>query len=233
MLPTRSNSSSSETARDPSSVSLRSFLMCDTAIIVIGITLGGLFAGPAYAANLVTNGGFETENLDGFGNPVSPPPGWTITGDGISIDSTFSFTGTYDIAFGATASDPSPGKLSQAITTTPGQAYNLSFALFDEVGQSTDTFTVTLGGFSQTITGNQATSYTTETFVVPGADITGMANAGIPAFGLLQDGRTYFHYHHTAADTLDKVVPGELRENAATMAVMGYALASMKDPLPR
>ena len=67
----------------------------------------------------------------------------------------------------------------------------------------------------------------------PGADITGMANAGIPAFGLLQDGRTYFHYHHTAADTLDKVVPGELRENAATMAVMGYALASMKDPLPR
>ena len=177
MLPTRSNSSSSETARDPSSVSLRSFLMCDTAIIVIGITLGGLFAGPAYAANLVTNGGFETENLDGFGNPVSPPPGWTITGDGISIDSTFSFTGTYDIAFGATASDPSPGKLSQAITTTPGQAYNLSFALFDEVGQSTDTFTVTLGGFSQTITGNQATSYTTETFVVPGADITGASTA--------------------------------------------------------
>ena len=49
----------------------------------------------------------------------------------------------------------------------------------------------------------------------------------------LQDGRTYFNYHHTAADTLDKIVPGELRENAAAMAVMGYALASMKDPLPR
>ena len=67
----------------------------------------------------------------------------------------------------------------------------------------------------------------------PGADITGMANAGIPAFGVLQDGRTYFHYHHTAADTLDKVVPSELRENAAAMAVLGYALANMKDPLPR
>jgi Zn-dependent M28 family amino/carboxypeptidase len=67
----------------------------------------------------------------------------------------------------------------------------------------------------------------------PGADISGMSEGGVPALGILQDGRTYFNYHHTAADTLDKVVPSELRENAAAMAVMGYALASMKDPLPR
>jgi len=67
----------------------------------------------------------------------------------------------------------------------------------------------------------------------PGADISAMSEAGVPALGLLQDGRTYFNYHHTAADTLDKIVPSELRENAAAMAVMGYALASMKDPLPR
>jgi carboxypeptidase Q len=67
----------------------------------------------------------------------------------------------------------------------------------------------------------------------PGADIAAMSEAGVPALGILQDGRTYFHYHHSAADTLDKVVPGELRENAAAMAVMGYALAGMKDPLPR
>jgi carboxypeptidase Q len=67
----------------------------------------------------------------------------------------------------------------------------------------------------------------------PGADIAGMSETGVPALGILQDGRTYFHYHHTAADTLDKIVPSELRENAATMAVMGYALAAMKDALPR
>ena len=67
----------------------------------------------------------------------------------------------------------------------------------------------------------------------PGADIALMSEAGVPALGLLQDGRTYFHYHHTAADTLDKVVPSELRENAAAMAVMGYALATIRDPLPR
>ncbi|MGD0566830.1 MAG: M20/M25/M40 family metallo-hydrolase [Candidatus Sulfotelmatobacter sp.] len=67
----------------------------------------------------------------------------------------------------------------------------------------------------------------------PGADIEAMSNAGVPAFGLTQDGRTYFNYHHSAADTLDKVVPAELRENAAAMAVMAYALTNMKDPLPR
>ena len=67
----------------------------------------------------------------------------------------------------------------------------------------------------------------------PGADISGMSKEGIPTLGLMQDGRTYFNYHHTAADTLDKVDPRELRENAAAMAVMGYALASTDKPLPR
>jgi carboxypeptidase Q len=67
----------------------------------------------------------------------------------------------------------------------------------------------------------------------PGADISAMSDAGVPAFGVMQDGRTYFHYHHTAADTLDKVVPADLRENAAAMAVLAYALTNMKDPLPR
>src|SRR6266849_1202704 len=64
----------------------------------------------------------------------------------------------------------------------------------------------------------------------PGADISSMSDAGVPAFGVMQDGRTYFHYHHTAADTLDKVIPSELRENAAAMAVLAYALTNMKDP---
>jgi len=67
----------------------------------------------------------------------------------------------------------------------------------------------------------------------PGADLAGMANAGVPTLGVLQDGRTYFNYHHTAADTLDKVNPQELRENATAMAVMAYALASTPNPLPR
>lgn len=67
----------------------------------------------------------------------------------------------------------------------------------------------------------------------PGADLASMAHAGVPTLGVKQDGRTYFNYHHTAADTLDKVNPQELQENAATMAVMAYALASTAHPLPR
>jgi Zn-dependent M28 family amino/carboxypeptidase len=45
--------------------------------------------------------------------------------------------------------------------------------------------------------------------------------------------RTYFDYHHTAADTLDKIDPRELRENAAVVAVLAYALATMDAELPR
>jgi carboxypeptidase Q len=67
----------------------------------------------------------------------------------------------------------------------------------------------------------------------PGADIAPLAKDGVPTLGVMQDGRTYFNYHHTAADTLDKIVPQELRENAAAMAVMGYALANLAEPLPR
>jgi len=67
----------------------------------------------------------------------------------------------------------------------------------------------------------------------PETDIEPLAKQGVPAFGLLQDGRTYFNYHHTAADTLDKIVPRELQENAAGMAVMGYALAAMPQTLPK
>jgi Zn-dependent M28 family amino/carboxypeptidase len=65
------------------------------------------------------------------------------------------------------------------------------------------------------------------------ADISPIAAQGVPAFGLWQDTRTYFNYHHTAADTLDKITPRELAENAAAMAVLAYALANLSQPLPR
>ena len=67
----------------------------------------------------------------------------------------------------------------------------------------------------------------------PETDIEPLADKGVPAFGVWQNGLTYFTYHHTAADTLDKVVPEELKQNAACMAVMGYALAETAEPLPR
>src|SRR5881398_1817363 len=66
-----------------------------------------------------------------------------------------------------------------------------------------------------------------------GADIGPMEKAGVPAFSPMQDSRLYFNYHHTPADTLDKIVPKELAENSAIVAVFAYALANMEQPLPR
>jgi carboxypeptidase Q len=66
-----------------------------------------------------------------------------------------------------------------------------------------------------------------------GADISQLGNAGVPTFAPIQDTRTYFHYHHTAADTLDKVDPKDLQENCAVIAALTYTLASMPQSLPR
>lgn len=66
-----------------------------------------------------------------------------------------------------------------------------------------------------------------------GADISPLQDAGVPGFAPMVDTREYFYYHHTAADTLDKVKPENLRRQVATMAVLAYYLAEMPDPLPR
>lgn len=66
-----------------------------------------------------------------------------------------------------------------------------------------------------------------------GSDIgEALATLGVPTFDPIQDSRYYFYWHHTAADTLDKIVPRELQENAAIMAVLGYALTEIPE-LPR
>src|SRR5881394_3651234 len=66
-----------------------------------------------------------------------------------------------------------------------------------------------------------------------GADIEPMEKAGVPAFAPIQDSRFYFNYHHTPADTLDKIVPKELAENSAIVAVFAYAMANSEQALPR
>jgi Zn-dependent M28 family amino/carboxypeptidase len=66
-----------------------------------------------------------------------------------------------------------------------------------------------------------------------GADVSQLGNAGVPTFAPTQDTRTYFNFHHTAADTLDKVDPKDLQENCAVVAALTYTLASMPQTLPR
>jgi len=66
-----------------------------------------------------------------------------------------------------------------------------------------------------------------------GADIAPLQEAGVPGFAPMVDTREYFFYHHTAADTLDKVKPEYLRRQVAVMAVLAYYLAEMPEPLAR
>jgi carboxypeptidase Q len=66
-----------------------------------------------------------------------------------------------------------------------------------------------------------------------GSDVGPLGAAGVPTFAPIQDARTYFNYHHTAADTLDKVNPKELQENCAVVAALAYTLATMPQTLPR
>ena len=66
-----------------------------------------------------------------------------------------------------------------------------------------------------------------------GADIGPIMREGVPGMGLKVDGSKYFWYHHTEADTFDKVDKDEFNRCVATMAVMAYVVADMDDRLPR
>lgn len=58
-----------------------------------------------------------------------------------------------------------------------------------------------------------------------GADTSPLTDAGVPGFGLVPDPRHYFDFHHTPADTLDKVDPKALAQDTAALAALAYVLA--------
>jgi hypothetical protein len=64
-----------------------------------------------------------------------------------------------------------------------------------------------------------------------GSDISPLMAAGVPGLGEETTMAHYFDWHHTEADTLDKVDPVEFRKNVASLAVMSYVLADMPETL--
>jgi carboxypeptidase Q len=58
-------------------------------------------------------------------------------------------------------------------------------------------------------------------------DIEPLMRAGVPGLGLLTVNEHYFDWHHTNADTFDKIDLQDFRKCIASLAVMAYVLADM------
>lgn len=66
-----------------------------------------------------------------------------------------------------------------------------------------------------------------------GADIGPIMAEGVPGMSHNVDGTRYFWYHHTHADTVDKLDPRHVAMNVAAIAVMAYLIAEIPERLPR
>jgi carboxypeptidase Q len=66
-----------------------------------------------------------------------------------------------------------------------------------------------------------------------GADISPLMKDGVPGMGLRVDGSKYFWFHHTDADTIDKLDKESFNKCVATLAVAAYVVADLDQPLPR
>jgi Zn-dependent M28 family amino/carboxypeptidase len=64
-----------------------------------------------------------------------------------------------------------------------------------------------------------------------GSDIQPLVRDGVPGLSETTVGARYFDWHHSEADTLDKVNPEDFRKNVASLAVMSYILADMPERL--
>lgn len=64
-----------------------------------------------------------------------------------------------------------------------------------------------------------------------GADIGPLMRQGVPGIGHRTIGQRYMDWHHSEADTLDKIDPEDFRKSIAALAVLSYVLADMPDRL--
>jgi carboxypeptidase Q len=67
----------------------------------------------------------------------------------------------------------------------------------------------------------------------PETDVEPLERFGVPLIGLDVNPDRYFWYHHSEADTMDKLDPKEVAECVAAMAVMAYVVADMPETLTR
>jgi Carbohydrate binding domain len=141
-----------------------------TATTVVASSLALLQSVPAQAANLVTNGDFETGNLTG----------WTANGSFLGVDNPGT-NGTKTAYMGTTGS---LGSLSQILTTVVGETYTLSYDFFSE-GSTPNQFQVQVNGsilFDQIDIPAQAFTPYSFNFVGTGSDTIQFNERNDPSF---------------------------------------------------
>jgi hypothetical protein len=69
--------------------------------------------------------------------------------------------------------------------------------------------------------------------VIGSGDLHDLESSGVPSFEPWIDSSNYFNYHHTTADTFDKVDPDNLRRHVAVMATTAWFLANMDQEIGR
>ena len=65
------------------------------------------------------------------------------------------------------------------------------------------------------------------------ADIAPLNDEGVPVLSLKVNNEKYFWYHHTKADTFDKIDFNEYSRCIAALAIMSFVVADLDQPLPR
>jgi carboxypeptidase Q len=66
-----------------------------------------------------------------------------------------------------------------------------------------------------------------------GADVMRLIVGGVPVMHLEVERERYFWFHHTHADTIDKLDVNEFNQCVASLAVMTYVAADLPGPIPR
>jgi Iap family predicted aminopeptidase len=115
-----------------------------------------------------------------------------------------------------------PGKHIAAIEMDGGAEQPIGFDLALAKGHESDGFrdrAIAIAGLLKRIDASKIQTGESE------ADVEPLLADGVPALGLRTVMQHYWDYHHTQADTFDKIVPDEFRRCTATMAVMAYMLA--------
>ncbi|MXR68082.1 M28 family peptidase [Shewanella sp. JBTF-M18] len=97
-----------------------------------------------------------------------------------------------------------------------GRIYQIDFNVADKAFDSVQAHTVSMQDNGVAPGNNKASG---------GPDVSMLPDYGVPVASLRQDGSDYFDYHHTPNDTLDKIDPEALAQNAAAYAQFAYLMA--------